>query len=205
MGNLFIKFVRIFNKAAEIVVMNVMFLLCCLPIVTMGQAWCALFCAIRYRLRGDHWWEGFWTGFKKNFWRGVIVWTIGAFVAVYMGLQSFIFVRLALWPSLVISGIITLVFAMYLAAMIPLQVYLPSKFGKWMKNCSYVMRRAPYAPLIIAILMWLPFALFLINYPLWYQLLLVFIAVYFAFVALISTYFMRSALIELHDAEEESN
>lgn len=202
MGNLFIKLVRIINKAAEIVVMNVLFLLCCLPIVTMGQAWCALFCAIRYRLRGDRWWDGFKAGLKQNFFRGVLVWTILAFIVVYMGLQSFIFVQVRLWPSLVISSIITLVFAVYLAAMIPLHVYLPTTFGKWLKNSSYVIRRAPYAPLLIAIMMWLPFALFFVNYALWYHLLIVFIAVYFAFVALISTFLMRRSLIELHDLEE---
>ncbi|MBQ5748567.1 MAG: DUF624 domain-containing protein [Oscillospiraceae bacterium] len=203
MGNLFIKFVRIVNKAAEIVVLNIMFLLCCVPVVTMGQAWCALFCAIRYRLRGDKWWDGFKAGLKQNFFRGVLVWTLGILVILSTTLLCLpIFLEQCDWFSVIFSCAVSLVFAVYLAAMIPLHVYLPTTFGNWIKNASYVMRRAPYAPLLIAIMMWLPFALFLVNYPLWYHLLIVFITVYDAFVALIGTFLMRRSLLELHDLEE---
>ncbi len=204
MGDWFIKLVNIINRAAEVVLMNVLFLLCCIPVVTIGQAWSALYCAMRFRLRGDKWFDGFKEGLRTHFWRGVLVWTIGAFIVIYMGLQSYIFILEGIWPSLVVSALITVVAAVYLAPLGVLNAYLPSKFGKWMKNSAFIVRRAPHAALLAAVFMWLPFALALVRFDILWKFFVLFGAIYFALGVLLCTMLMRDALIDLHEQEEEA-
>ena len=52
------KISRVITKVGTAMMMNLMFLVACLPIVTIGQAWCALFSALRYQIRGESWWNG---------------------------------------------------------------------------------------------------------------------------------------------------
>ena len=57
------KIGKAINYAGNTVMMNLLFLVACLPIVTIGQAWCGLLTAVRYQIRGDKWTAGFKKGF----------------------------------------------------------------------------------------------------------------------------------------------
>ena len=70
------KINRIITMAGTAVLMNLLFIVSCLPIVTIGQAWCALLNGLRYNIRGDSWFEGYKVGFKRRFWRGTISWCV---------------------------------------------------------------------------------------------------------------------------------
>ena len=81
------KIGKILTKVGTAVMMNLLFLVCSLPIVTMGQAWCGLMSALRYQIRGDSWWDGFKFGFKTRFLRGTVAWcallAVGLFLLIY--------------------------------------------------------------------------------------------------------------------------
>lgn len=70
------KLFNIVTLAGTAILMNLMFLLASLPIVTIGPAWCGLMSSVRYNVRGEGWFKGFKTGFCTRFWRSLIIWCI---------------------------------------------------------------------------------------------------------------------------------
>ena len=78
---------KVLSFAGRVVLMNLLFLVSCLPIVTIGQAWCAMLTGIRYQIRGDSWFEGFKFGFKNRFWRGLIAWCVMLIPNIYFILE----------------------------------------------------------------------------------------------------------------------
>ena len=75
--NVLQKLMGFLNKAGTAVMMNLMFLVSCLPIVTIGAAWSGLYGAVRYSIRGDSWFAGFKYGYKCHFFRNLIGWIFG--------------------------------------------------------------------------------------------------------------------------------
>ena len=49
------KIMKLVNLAGTAIMVNLLFLLACIPVVTIGQAFSALLTAIRYQIRGDRW------------------------------------------------------------------------------------------------------------------------------------------------------
>ena len=70
------KLFNIVTLAGTAILMNLMFLIASLPIVTIGPAWCGLMSSVRYNVRGEGWFKGFKTGFCTRFWRSLIIWCI---------------------------------------------------------------------------------------------------------------------------------
>ena len=70
------KLHSILNKMGTMALMNAMYLIACIPIVTIGPAWNGLLTAIRYHVRGDKWFAGFKFGFKTRFWRSFLSFNI---------------------------------------------------------------------------------------------------------------------------------
>lgn len=62
--------------AGTAILMNLMFLIASIPIVTIGPAWCGLMSSIRYNIRGEGWFQGFKKGYCTRFWRSLIIWCI---------------------------------------------------------------------------------------------------------------------------------
>lgn len=72
------------NKMADLLLLNLLFLVCCIPVVTIGPALCALY---RVSLRSIRYGDGyvvkeFFKGFKENFKQGIVVWIINLIIAV---------------------------------------------------------------------------------------------------------------------------
>ena len=80
--NAFMSFI---NKVIDLVVLSIVFTLCCIPIVTIGTAWAALYYAVVKTVRRHRSYavREFWHAFKNNLRQGVIVhiiWLLFAFM-----------------------------------------------------------------------------------------------------------------------------
>lgn len=97
------------NKAGVVVMINVLFLVCAVPlliayfwgimpmisdallgqvllavaIAPMGVAWCGMFSAVRYMIRKDSWFDGFREGIRSHFIRKLFAWFLGALLASF--------------------------------------------------------------------------------------------------------------------------
>ena len=153
------KWKQILHVTSNAATANFLFLLCCIPVITIGQAWCALYTSVRYAIRGDGWFSGFKDGFKTRFLRGTAAWIICMAVDLYM---AFNVVTMAYYrvdgylPPLIISSIFFLIALMFTAALIPLNVYIPTTVMQWLKNAVTLTFTAPLQIAAVAVMMWIP-------------------------------------------------
>ncbi len=215
--NVFQKLMGFLNKAGTAIMMNLLFLVSCLPIVTIGAAWSGLYGAVRYSIRGDSWFAGFKYGYKCHFLRNLIGWTFGVLVGgyaasrVYIGIANIIANPAIVSPGviipLLISGVFALAALLVIAVMLPLGMYFPQlDANTWLVTTWDIIGHAPLQSLIVAALMWLPLVLALVNFFWFYALGVVFLAVYFVLATFISTILLKKSLLrilKLYPREEE--
>lgn len=190
------KLGKLMNVAGNAILMNLLFLVSCLPIVTIGQAWCALLSAIRYNIRGEKWFEGYKFGFKTRFWRGTLSWCVMLLLNVHMLLDVHYAFAEGLTAQLVISSFMFALTAMVTTALLMLNVYIPTKVGTWINNVATMLFKAPLQLLGAAALAWLPVVLALLWFEMFYYIVLAFLAVYFTVAALGCTMLLKDTLID---------
>lgn len=186
------KIMGIINLTGTAVLMNLTFLAFCIPIVTIGQAWCGLLSAIRYNIRGEGWFKGFLTGFKRRFLRGTVLWVI-ALPLIILFIDN---ITRAAGIVEMAAGIFMLVFAgVMLHSGLLLNVYIPTSVMDWIKNTVNMGFKALLKLILCAGLYWLPVLIFAF-YDFWilYELALVFVFAFYALCALVTTILLKDEL-----------
>ena len=76
--NLDSPFVAFMNRVADLMLLNVIYLLCCIPVITIGPATTALYYITLKMARNEESYiiKGFFKSFKLNFRQGLIMWLI---------------------------------------------------------------------------------------------------------------------------------
>ena len=194
------KFWKVVNLAGTAIAMNLLFLAACIPIVTIGQAWCGLMSAIRFMIRGEGWFAGFKEGFKTRFLRGTVAWVI---CLVVDGLMLVNVIPMLYYQAegylvpTIVSCLFLAIALMMTTALLVLNVYIPTSKGRWLKNAVTMTFTTPGEVLIAAALIWLPAFLTIFWFSLAYQLALAFIAFYYAMVGLAATMVLKEPLIKI--------
>ena len=182
--------------AGNAILMNLLFLVACIPVVTIAQAWCGLLTAIRYNIRGDGWFAGFKFGFKTRFWRGTICWIICLPVCLYF----FAELNHALLQNdilhIVAAGLFFAFVAMVTMSFQILNVYIPTNINQWIKNALNFFRH-PLELLAAAAMFWAPLGVALLwDVSIFFQFAIVVVAVYYTLAALVSTMLCKKPLLE---------
>ena len=192
------KLGRIISTCGNAILMNLLFLAACLPVGTIGQAWCALLGAIRYNIRGDKWIDGFKAGYKTRFIRGTIFWIIGLLVGWYMLADfNYALIQRAIAP-MVAAGIMFAFAAMVTLSALLLNVYIPTDVSNWIKNTLNLIFKAPIHMLVSAALFCAPIVVLLViphGLLYIYELAMVLICAYYTLAALGTTMVMKNALL----------
>ena len=208
------KVMNVVNMIGSAILMNLLFLVSCLPIVTIGPAWSGLYSAVRFNIRGESWFTGFKYGFKTRFWRNTLLWS-GGLVMGYLALNQALNYAsyIAHEPENYVGGVIMLVLAglflavvlMFTAAAIPVNLYIPTELNRWLQNTWYLVFHAPIYVLGTAALVWAPLALALFWTDSAFLLLVVFIAAYYALAAVAGTVLLKDGLVVLLLRERAEN
>ena len=103
---------KLVNLAGLAVMLNLLFLLACLPVVTLGPALCGLYSGVRHMIRGDGPARGFWKGFKTRFFRmavtGLVFGAILAYFVIILNSAYNTWLEQGVFRDLVIHGIFAL-------------------------------------------------------------------------------------------------
>lgn len=194
------KISRAITIAGNAVLMNLLFLVCCLPIVTIGQAWTGLLTAVRYNIRGEKWLSGFWKGFKTRFWRGTISWCIMGTIDVYL----MIYVVNCIHPNnqsqiplvtTIATCAVFLLMAMVTFSMQLLNVYVPTKIGDWLRNSANMVFKVPLELAVCGAAFWAAPLLLFTWFPVFIYVIMIFITVFFVLLATCGTLLMKNALV----------
>ena len=190
------KLHNILDKLGTMVLMNLMFLIAALPIVTIGPAWNALLTAVRYNIRGDKWMDGFKFGYKTRFLRSLISWCGFLFPIYYFVTEiSFHWNKEQLVPLIAATFVFALI-SMFLIALQVLNVYVPTKISLWLRSAVQLMKTAFVKVLGMAIVYWLPVFLLLLWPEIFALATIVFLAVYYTLAALLTTMVLKENLVE---------
>ena len=194
------KIGRIITKIGNYLLMNIAFLVGCLPIVTIGQSWCALMSAVRYQIRGDNWWDGFKFGFKTRFARVTIAWCIHLALLVVAFMDISLYIEYRMTGRIIASGIMFALVAMSMVAFMSLNVYIPTSTENWIRNSVGMIFKAPLQLLLSAAAffgpLWLSYADSLLGLGLFYPCIMIFIAIYFVLITLGATILLKGTLID---------
>jgi len=81
-----------FRKVANILAVSILWLVFCLPVITVGASTSALYYAIHKNLKYDrsYAWKSFWTGFKTSFKQATAVWLVMLAIALLLGIDLYI-------------------------------------------------------------------------------------------------------------------
>ena len=195
---------KVLSFAGRVVLMNLLFLIACLPVVTIGQAWCAMLTGIRYQIRGDSWFEGFKFGFKNRFWRGLLAWCVMLIPNIYFILEVHYGYAQGYVVQLISAGLMLALTTMVTTALLVLNVYIPTKIGLWITNATSMVFKAPLMLLASAALFWLPILLGVLRIDILFYTVMLFLVAYFPLQGLITTLALKSTIIDyLIDARTE--
>lgn len=81
-------FMRFLNLVADLMILNFLMVICCIPVITVGAAYTGMYYVLLKIVRGEEGYlvRGFFKSFKQNFKQATILWLIMLIViAVYVG------------------------------------------------------------------------------------------------------------------------
>lgn len=130
---------RFLSKVADIMILNLLFILCCLPVVTIGAAVTALsYVTLKMKDQEEGYiWKSFFQSFKQNFGQATVIWLImlalGAVLGVDLWLTGAMHGNLQLLMRVCVGAGI-LVWLMVFLYVFPLQSRFYNTIGMTMKN-----------------------------------------------------------------------
>lgn len=199
------KWRKILQLTSNAVMVNFLYLLGCIPVITIGQSWCALFSAIRFAIRGDGWFAGFKEGFKTRFLRGTIAWVVVLALVVYMSMNMLAMVGETV-TVIVIHGLFLLAVLMISTSLIVINVYVPSSVAQWLRNAVNMCFAAPIQVAASSVIMWLPTILIVLFLRFGFLdpffFIMVFLLIYYTVSALVTTILLKNALIRIKEDTE---
>ena len=114
-------FMQFLNRVGDLMILNIIIVLCCIPVITIGPAYTAMHYVLLKIVRGEEGYlvKGFFKSFARNFKQAVILWILMLLVAaVYVGdAVIFAYSGIAFPKALVIAvaviGILLLMISLY--------------------------------------------------------------------------------------------
>lgn len=82
------KLITILEGVANTMLLNILFLLCCVPVVTIGAAFTALYSGCRALLNDEPCFKAYFRGLRSGFKRATLVWLILLPLLVVLGLTA---------------------------------------------------------------------------------------------------------------------
>lgn len=198
------KFGQMMSFVADLFILNILFLICCLPVITIGAAQAGLYSAVQ-PLRdpedGRSCYKLFFKGFINGFGRITLVWCILLIVnllSLYIAMTAFQFPDVVMipWGIPAVMLIITMVIHSLLTI-------FHAKFSctsfNLFRNSVILMITNPFHSIGVAVLTWLPFAMVLLWPATFMDLLPIFVSVYYTVAFLFSSTIMKKPFQRLVD------
>lgn len=206
MSNLFSydsKLTQVLSYVVDLFILNVIFLICCLPIFTIGAAQAGLYTATRQMIDPNDdrsvikaFFRGFASGFGK-------ISLISTFFLL-LDLISLYTLFMALdYPQLGIHWAVPTVFLVLCLLVHSLLPIFHFRFScgpfQLVRNCVLLLISHPLRSLGVMALTWAPVALFFVNPPLFIDLSALFAMVYYSVAFLFGAYMMVKPFQKLID------
>lgn len=202
------KIMQAMSRIGDLMILNVVFLLTCLPIVTIGAANTALY-TVCFRFGTDR--EGkllrsYFRAFRENFRQGTVLWLILLLFGAASCVNIFLFYSLSS-----VLRCAALVFAVALVLVVLMFSYTFPLLSQFSNNNLSTVKNAlalsiAWLPrsILVAGLNILPWALFLLNIYGFLQAGFLWVFFYFAAAAYLNTFLLKKVFAPYMKQEEEA-
>lgn len=186
--------------------LNILFLISCIPVVTIGAAWTALFAAGRVLIEDGPCIRTYCKSFLASLKRAVPAWLIllpCLLVSVWAAMLVWR-LRMAGMPFGQVSVVVSVIAIALVLAVITMTFLFYSKFectlGQLLKNGVYMTIGYLVRAIIIALVCWLPFILLFLNTELLMRGFVVCLLLYFGIAGGTAAWLMKKPLNQLAEA-----
>lgn len=184
------------NRLADLVWLNILYIICCIPIITIGASTTAMYYVTMKIVKNEEGYitRSFFKSFKMNFKQATLLWLLALAVGGILALDYSIMtdrfgdiVALNATIKKVVLGVLIIIGGIYLFTMVylfPLLAKFDNNIKNTVKNSLLIsIRHFPFTLLLIVIPI-IPFVLMLfVN-----QLILLIFLIVFSLIAFISSY-----------------
>lgn len=213
------KPMQILMQLGDLIILNLLYILCCLPIFTIGAAQAGLYTGIRTMLDPDddtYCSAAFFKGFKTGFGKITVAWCLLFLVELVMATVAVLCLAytqsntsLPFWAAMIALGIT----ALFQSLITLFHARFSCTPWQLIRNAWFLALAHPLRSLLVTALTWLPLILFLlINFTEFMMLTPIWMLIYFAGAYLFSFSVMKKpfkVLIdhynETHPKEEEES
>ncbi len=201
MGNIFSydsKLMQMLDTLGNTIMLSFLFVLCCIPVVTIGVAFTALFSACRAQTRGMPCFRAFFKAVKDNFLRATLLWLlIGALIYLCIGAAfnlNDMDGSLAVFIMSIVAGCLLLIL---LTVSLLFYSRFECTFRQLLQNGVITMLSFPVRSLLITILAWLPVLCFF-GLPDYFTALgIVWVLLYYGTAGAVCVWFMKKPFARL--------
>lgn len=166
--NLDSPFMIFLSNLTDVVILNVICLICCIPIVTIGPSITAMHYVTLKMIKEENGYvvKNFFKSFKENFKQSVIVWIVFLIITAVFILDFRILQNMGINENKIISIVIG---AIYLFACITIMYVFPilSRFsntlGQTVKNALFMSILHIFKTMVMAVIYMIPFVLLLLH------------------------------------------
>lgn len=149
-------FFQFMNTLAEYILLNFLWLICCIPIVTIGASTTALYYVTMQTAREEHGYiaKGFFRSFKENFKQSTIIWLIMFFIGAILTFNvSFWFTMKSTLGNILgtLVSVALLIYIFTLFYVFPLLSRFNNTVKQTMKNALFISLQNLKQTLIITV------------------------------------------------------
>lgn len=202
-------FFRALGRVADLMILNITFLICCIPIVTIGAALTGMYYVTLKMSENEEGYifKGFLKSFRQNFKQATVIWLILLVLGSLLGLDLYILSQMEGTVGTVLTVIITALAFLYVIELVYVFPTLARFFNSTkntMKN-AFIMSIADFPRTIVMLLITVGAVLvtLLNTYTIIYGSL-IWILFGFALIALGNSYFLKKVFAKYIPKEEES-
>ncbi|MCD7724068.1 MAG: DUF624 domain-containing protein [Clostridiales bacterium] len=136
-------FMRVLNRVGDLLILNILMIICCIPVFTIGAAYTAMHYVLLKMIRGEEGYlvRGFFKSFRRNFKQATILWLLMLVViAVYVGdILIFNYSGISFPKALVIAVVaVAVFFAMIATYIFPLLARFDNSVKNTIKNAVII-------------------------------------------------------------------
>ena len=210
MGHLFkldSPLMRFLSNVADLIALNLIWLICCVPVITIGPSTTAMYCVARDITKGD--WppvlKSFFREFRSNFKQSLLVFLallvpvllVGAYLLMLVsgGLDRLPIIKYLCYPAIAVIGFVC-------SYAWPLLACFDNTVGNTLKNAFLLPLANPFLALVVTALNLLPVLLLFINPELFTRCVIFWMLVGCALTAVINAKMLGPFFARMTPAEQ---
>lgn len=204
------KFMKTLEQVADTMLLNILFLICCLPVLTIGAALCGLFSGCRALSEDTTPFRCFFKGFRTSFKRATLAWLILLPVLTLLTYTAYtVWIFMKMNATMALFTFIVSLIALATALCVTTMIFLfYSRFEctlrQLLKNGLFMHLSCMIRSTLIGLGCWFPVIAFFIQPYLFGQLIPVWLFLYFGVAGNLSVWLMKKPFARLVERKEEA-